>query len=94
MADSHCSPPGWNKKDLIRSLVNKPQRVDGDQQPGKIDRRASEFFAAISSQFCPGVRQTGGLEVSIVALICIHNTLSPLFSLPMPPYSGDIRQTC
>lgn len=71
---------GMEQTRLDTSLVNMPQRVDGVQQPGKIERRTSEFFAAISCQFCPGVRQTGGLEVSIVALICIQNTLSPLFS--------------
>ena len=30
----------------------------------------------------PGARQTGGLEVSIVALFCIHNTLPPPLQFP------------
>lgn len=33
----------------------------------------------MSLQLCPDARQTAGMEVSIVALICIHGTLpSPL----------------
>lgn len=45
----------------------------------------------MSSQLCPDARQTAGMEVSIVALICIHSTFLPLFSFLMPPHSKDSK---
>lgn len=43
----------------------------------------------MSSQLRPGARQTAGMEVSVVALICIHSTFLPLFGFLMPPRSKD-----
>lgn len=48
-------------------------------------------LAPTSSQLCPGARRTAGMEVSIVALICIRSTFLPLFSFVIRPHSKDSK---
>lgn len=62
-------PPERRQKEEIDKLT---VRAEGPM--------SIRMLTPMSSQLCPDARRTAGMEVSIVALICIRSTFLPLFS--------------
>lgn len=66
------------------------QKEERDKQTVRAEGPMSiRMLTPMSSQLCPDARRTAGMEVSIVALICIRSTFLPLFSFVIRPHSKD-----